>query len=277
MLEPRLLASLTVLGLGVGLGVGLMLAKVLTYAGYAISIFCAALSMWIYANPLKRVFRSITSRTAYKGPPTLREMIISFGLTVALVIVASIVLPISLAAPPNFHKAVVQTKPIENKKLPSTASVGSIWTTLANVGDLDATDFVYLMKGHIATAALSDEQARAELDAMENALGMISPSKKGVLTKTQDALITVEDIPADKWSEMIGGKFKPATLEFTDAQWADFMKGVGVIYLFAVAKYRDEGLENNQIWRLRFCGYFIQATTFWHNCAKNAPEKITAK
>ena len=47
ILEPRLLACLTVLGLGAGFGVGLMLAKVLSYTGYALASICAALAIWI--------------------------------------------------------------------------------------------------------------------------------------------------------------------------------------------------------------------------------------
>jgi hypothetical protein len=121
MLEPRLLGCLTVLGLGAGFGVGLMLAKVLSYTGYAIALLCAALAIWIYAKPIREIVRAIKSRAAYKGPPSLRETAIASGLTLALVVIATIVLPISLSEPPNFHKAVAQLKLIEPVKLPESS------------------------------------------------------------------------------------------------------------------------------------------------------------
>jgi hypothetical protein len=277
MLAPGLAAVLAILGLGAGLGIALMLAKVLTYTGYAISLICAGLALWLYIKPLRDVAHSIKSRTAYQGPPSLREISIAIGLVLGVVVVASAVLPISLSEPLNIHKAFVQTKGIERVKIPADAAAGSIWARLNNGGDLDATDLVSLMKGHIANGMMTVQQASAELDAMEKMVSTAPKEMKTVLTKAQDQIVTLQDIDAAKWQEAVSGKLKPPELEFSDTQWTDFLQGKTVIYLFLVARYRDDSLNKGDIWNLRFCGYFVSSTTFWHNCSKNTPEKIVLK
>jgi hypothetical protein len=279
MLEPRLLACLTVLGLGAGFGVGLMLAKVLTYTGFAIALACAALSIWIYVKPIREIARAVTSRTSYKGPPSLREIAISLGLTVALVITASSVLPISLSEPPNLHKAVAQLKLIEAAKLPESSPVRTIWAHFNNAGDLDATDFGGLATGRVTTQLLTSDQITTQLDAMEKALKIGDAAERSnlqtVLNRNQDQLVTLQDVTADQFADVLHLKRVPPTIEYTDAQWGDFMKGSTQLYLFYVANYRDESLKKGEHWRLRFCGYFVASTTFWHNCSTNSPQKIS--
>jgi hypothetical protein len=162
-------------------------------------------------------------------------------------------------------------------KLPAENPIGTIWTQLHNAGDLNAVDVAVVAKGHIASVEMTLDQASAELDAMEGGLDGIPASKKSVLSRTQNAPITLEDFDSTRLDDYKSGKAKPSRLEFTDAQWDDFLHGKTLIYLFGVVTYRDEGLNKNEQWKPRFCGYFAQSTSFWHSCAKNAPEKIALK
>jgi hypothetical protein len=114
---------------------------------------------------------------------------------------------------------------------------------------------------------------------MEKALKLSDPGENllTVMNRTQDQIVTLQDVASDQWADALYRKRKPPLIEYTDTQWSDFLKGSTQLYVFYVATYRDDSLKQGELWRLRFCGYFVASTSFWHNCSTNSPQKISSK
>src|SRR6266849_4620686 len=282
LLNTRVVAALGLIGLGGTLGLTLLTARILPYVGFGVAAICAAGVIWMYAGHLKRAYQAISRRTPYRGPPP-RELLIATGAAVFLLVLASWVLSIVLVKEPPSGRPILKPGIPTFVKLPSDAPDGFVNIQLRNTGQLDAERVRVLMIGHVSADGFTLDALAKEMDGLANAMELIERTnpKFGLhaqIRPNSSAVITLEDIPPDRFPKIADGSAKPqGTIMLSDKQWSEFQIGRAAIYVLFFAKYEDEAHSGNSYWSTRQCMYFKGAVTFRHNCDSNRIELKSGK
>ncbi len=266
LVQPRLVAAVGLIALGGGLWVGLMLARTLIAVGFLISLACSVSVIWLYGKHLRAAYRAITTRIRYEGPPA-RELLIALGMVVVLMAVAISVFSVVLLEEPSLNKASVHFAGISQYKIPGNAP--SINIQLHDAGNLDATEVILLVKGHVTDASMNA--------AMDRALAIVDQKNHATastMRPTQDAIITLQDIKSDQWIDVLEKRVTVPAIPMTDAQWSEFLEAKHIIYVFFKVRYGDQALQGKSYWQANFCGYFVGTTALWHNCDTNLIDRV---
>jgi hypothetical protein len=201
--------------------------------------------------------------------------LIATGAAVLLIVLASWVLSIVLVKEPPSGRAILEPGLPTFVKLPSDAPEGFINFELRNTGQLDAERVRILIIGHVSADGLALDVLTKEMDELANAMEQIERTNPSFNLHTQimpssAAIITLEDIPPDRFPKIADGSAKSrGAIMLSDRQWSEFQMGKAAIYVLFLARYEDEAHSGTTYWDNRQCMYFRGAVTFRHNCDSN--------
>jgi hypothetical protein len=252
LVEPRLVAAVSLVALGGGLGVALMLAHTLVLLGLLISLASAAGVIWIYFACVVEIYKALSKKTIYRGP-RIKEIAIAVAMVLVLVPL-SIDLYLSSARPDYLAKARLQYDHAFPVKDPRS-SAQWINIQVQNAGTLAATGAVVGAIGKTSSDALAPEIAKKEMDDLRVKVNATIPPEENTVSPNHAAILSLPD------------------LSVTDADLEAINQAKLVLNVFVVVTYEDEALDGRGYWVTEFCGYYILTLSYWHNCALS-PERV---
>jgi hypothetical protein len=150
-----------------------------------------------------------------------------------------------LVQEPPAGKASLSLVGLQRVKLPATSSEGFLNIEFKNQGTLDADKFTLLAGALTTVRELTPEAVKQHLDAATAALDKINSKDETNQLRIGNNPINPHAISdPDQWGEL--GRMPGITL--SDAQWQDFEQAKLAIYVFYVARYKDDG-HKGSFWK----------------------------
>jgi hypothetical protein len=253
LLEPRVVAAVGLIALGISIGMGLILAQKFALVGLVLWLTSVGGVIWIYYSKFFQVYRSLTERRAYSGTDG-RELLLIF---VLLIVDTTLSFSLYFSPPDTTNPSIRSSLAVDSVspvKYPNVKNT-EFNVDIKNVGNLAATKAITETGGMLAGHVLSAEEERTEMNKLISAMQRVPKrNREGEIQVGQSSIITIPDPK----NERIG-------LQATDGNLADINGGKLLLYVFVVAEYSDE-YRNNEDWRLEYCGYFVTTYAYWHNC-----------
>jgi hypothetical protein len=251
-----MVAAVGLAAFGGGLGLGLMLARVLILAGFLISLASAAAIVWIYFQHFLTAYRALVKRAKYKGP-NIKELVVAAGMLIVLIPLSASVFAIvsKEEAPP--HRGILGLGTPILVPIPG-GDKNHVNITLSNIGDLSIVHPATAVGGWIRDALAPIEETNREMTRLRDDLKQRDkpgPSTNRIVRNT-GAVVTIPG------------------LQPTNAEWAKISDGKAALYVFVVARYSDEKIEDRGYWEMETCAWFITTFSFWHNCSENRTEFV---